>query len=135
MTRSLKYIERCTGDNHDGESWIGYVEESKSGRTIHFNGQGFCRSTGGGASGNHYDVETGEEYWISGVKKRGTNQHWAGTGRIVIETAAVAEYLELTGQPALDSSAFDEVDSFAKTDRDRIHDLLNEPLDENDTAV
>jgi len=133
--RFLKYIERCTGANHTGEAWIGYVAMSKSGRTVYFNGKGFCRSTGGGISGNHYDVETGEEYWISGVKKRGSNRHWAGSGRISIEEAAIAEYLELTGEPALDRTIFDVADYFAETDRDRIHELLNEQLDADGTAV
>jgi len=28
-----------------------------------------------GIQGNFYDVETLEEYWISGIKKDGTNRH------------------------------------------------------------
>lgn len=135
MARSLKYIECCTGGNHNGEAWIGYAETSKSGRTVYFNGKGFCRSISGGVSGNHYDVETGEEYWISGVKKRGTNRHWAGSGRISIEAAAIAEYLELTGESTLDRSVFNVVDRFADTNRDRIHQLLNEPREGEDPAV
>ena len=29
----------------------------------------FQRLKGSGISGNYFDVETGDEYWISGVKK------------------------------------------------------------------
>ena len=72
-------------------------------------------------------MESGEEYWISGVKKQGTNRHWAGSGRINIEAAAVSEYLELTGKSTLDLSVFAIVEEFAETDRVRIHQLLNEP--------
>jgi hypothetical protein len=135
VAQSLKYIERCTGGNHNGGAWVGYVQTSKTGRTIYFNGRGFCRSSGGGVSGNHYDVETGEEFWISGVKKRSTNRHWAGSGRISIEANAVAEFLELTGQTTLDRTVFDVVDAFAETDREPIRELLNEPLDAPETAV
>jgi len=40
---------------------------------------------GGGIYGNYICVETGDEYWISGVKKRDSNRHWAGSGRVTIE--------------------------------------------------
>ena len=84
--------------------------------------------------GNHYDVESGEDYWISGVKKRGTNRHWAGSGRILIESVAVAEYLELTRISKIDSNVLDVVDEFPKTDKERIREFLNEPLDLEDDA-
>jgi hypothetical protein len=50
------------------------------------------------------DIETGEEYWISGVKKRGTNRHWAGSGKILIEENIIKEYLGLVGEDKLDKS-------------------------------
>jgi hypothetical protein len=133
MPRSLKYIERCTGASHNGDAWIGYVDASKSGQTVYFNGRAYTRSTGGGISGNHYDVESGEEFWISGLKKRGSNRHWAGSGRIQIESIAIAAYLEHTGQDEIDPSALAIVDPFPLTDRERIRKYLNESLyDEGD---
>ena len=128
MPRSLKYIERCTGAAHRGEAWIGFVETSKSGRTVYFNGRAYARATGGGISGNHFDVETGEEYWISGVKRRGTNRHWAASGRIQIESVAVEDYLQHTEQNEINPLALTIVDPFLETNRERLRDYLNEPL-------
>lgn len=123
MHRELKYVEHCAG--YTGLACIGYVETSKSGRMVYFNGRGLARAARGGISGNHYDAITGDEYWVSGVKKRGTNRHWAGSGRILIESAAVNEYLALTGRSKLDPTVFEVVDGFELTDRERIHELLN----------
>lgn len=124
----LRYIERCTGANHNGPAWIGYVEESKSGQTIYFNGLGLVRSQNHGGAGNFSDVETGESYWVSGVKRRGTNRHWAGSGSIAIEKAAIPEFLELAGETELDPRKFTICDEFAKTDRARLHDFENRRL-------
>ena len=59
---------------------VGEVSFSKSGRTAYFNGKAFHRVKG--ICGNYQCVEDGDEYWISGVKTRGTNRHWAGGGPI-----------------------------------------------------
>lgn len=45
-----------------------------------------------GYDSNHYDLTTRERYWISGVKKRGSNRHWAGGGPIHIEESVVDWY-------------------------------------------
>jgi hypothetical protein len=135
MSETLKYVERCTGANHNGEAWIGFAEESKSGRTIYFNGSAYELTKGGGSPGNSFDVEAGGFYWISGVKKRGTNRHWAGSGRIMISKDAVEAFLETTGADQLDSSIYEVVESFSKTDKDRIRKLQNEsPYDEDDAV-
>jgi hypothetical protein len=102
----LRYIELKTGHSDNGPAWIAHVKLSKSGRTVYFNARALKRATGGGASGNHFDVQTGEEYWVSGVKKSGLDRHWAGSGIVSIEAAAVAEYLRLTGAGELDRSLF-----------------------------
>ena len=64
---------------------IARVRLSKTGRTVYYKGREFRRIQGGGVSGNYICVESGDEYWISGVKKRSTNRHWAGGGDIVLE--------------------------------------------------
>ena len=73
----------------DGHRWlqdrgpaeIGAVTFSQTGRTVYFKGRTFRRANCGGG-GNFLCVETGDSYWISGVKKRGSNRHWAGGGPI-----------------------------------------------------
>jgi hypothetical protein len=97
----LKYIEHIDKLGHRGQAWIGFVEVSRSGRTVYFNGMALQRIPGGGVNGNHRDVETGDEYWISGVKKKGTNRHWAGGGEILVEKRALSELLELRGWTSL----------------------------------
>lgn len=122
----LKYIEQKTGHADNGPAWIAHVTLSKSGRTVYFNGKALKRLSGGGIAGNHFDMETGDEYWISGVKKRGVNRHWAGSGAIMIETSAVQEYLQLAGQPALDARRFRVVDDMQKTDPSKFYDRENQ---------
>lgn len=87
----LMYLELKSGYNDNGPAWIGYVKASKIGRTLYWNDHAFQKYNGG--CSNYVDIETGDEYWISGVKKRGTNRHWAGSGTIQMDRRAVADYL------------------------------------------
>jgi hypothetical protein len=101
----LRYIELKSGSHDNGPAWIARVATSRSGGTVYFDGMALKRA-GGGATGNHIDLVSRDEYWVSGVKKRGTNRHWAGSGPILVEAAAVPELLALLGQPALDPARF-----------------------------
>ena len=125
---SLRYIELKTGFNDNGPAWIGRVRLSRSTQTVYFNGKAFKRTAGGGAPGNYYDLETGDGYWISGVKKDGQDRHWAGSGKITIEAAAVEEYLALTGATELDRSRFLISNDIEPADASKFHELENEPL-------
>lgn len=111
------------------QAWIGGVQASRSGQTIYFNGKAFKRR-GGAPAGNYYDVETGDVYWISGVKRNGRDRHWAGSGKITIEAAVVDEYLEIVGRKQLDSSRFVVSHAIRRTNPARFHDLENERLGE-----
>ena len=91
----LMYIELKTGHNGDGPARIGRVTFSKSGRSVYYRGKRFARIRGGGAAGNYYEVESGDEYWISGVKRDGTDRHWAGSGPVDIDADARAGYERL----------------------------------------
>jgi hypothetical protein len=128
----LRYLELKTGYHDNGPAWIGYVTMSHSGRTLYFNGKAFRRSKRA-ISGNHYDVETGENYWISGVKKRGSDRHWAGSGKITIEAAAVQEYLSTTCATELDGSRFLVSDDIKPTDIARFHEAENARLRDSES--
>ena len=104
MKSQLMYVELKTGYTDDGPAWIGKVFFSKTGRSIYFNGLSFAK--GNRAGGNYYDIISGDYYWISGIKKRGTNRHWAGTGKIQIDKNAVLEYLETTRLSTLPENRF-----------------------------
>lgn len=123
---ALKYIELKTGYQEDGPAWIGKVLLSKSGRMIYFNNHGFQRCIG--ISGNYYDVETGEEYWISSVKKNGEDRHWAGKGKICIARNALDEYLSATNNTVLDLKRFYVSDILDVYPVERIHLLMNSRL-------
>jgi hypothetical protein len=124
----LKYIEKKTGFGDNGPAWIARVTTSKSGRSIYFNGKALKRINGGGVAGNHFDLVTGDEYWVSGVKKRGVNRHWAGSGLVQIEAGAVREYLRYTGASELDESQFQIVDDLSPTDPSAFHEHENRVL-------
>ena len=99
MTGELIYVELKTGYGDNGPAWIGKGFYNRTRKTVYFNGHVFCRRQG--ISGNHIDLETGEEYWISGVKKNGTDRHWAGSGVIEIDESVIEEYLALRGLTGL----------------------------------
>ena len=69
MIKELMYIEPKAGYSDDGPAWIGYVKTSKTKKTIYFNDHAFQKYNGG--CSNYVDIETGDEYWISGLKKMG----------------------------------------------------------------
>ncbi len=119
----IRYIELKTGYHDDGPAWIGNVKESKSGKTVYFNDHAFQKYNG--VSGNYYDVETYEEYWISHVKKNGEDRHWAGRGKVIIDKKVVDEYLQIVGRDALPSSLIvEEIED--RFPVERISSLLNE---------
>lgn len=123
----LKYIELKSGYGDDGPAWIGRVMLSRSGRMVYFNDHGFLRDNG--ISGNYYDVETGEEYWISSVKKNGHDRHWAGRGKVCIASDAVEEYLAITGSETLDLKRFFVADIPVAYPVERIGLLMNSGLE------
>ena len=108
--RILKYIELKTGFHDDGPAWIGYVLPSKTGRTLYFNDRALRIENGWDS--NYFDVETGERFWISGVKQDETNRHWTAKARtpIQIDRRAVAEYCVRSGRERLDPKLFQIVD-------------------------
>ena len=76
------YIEQKNDGSEDlqdrGPAVIGTVQFSKTGRTIYFEGKTFQRNRRGGCAGNYRCLEDGNEYWITGVKSRGSNRYpWA----------------------------------------------------------
>ena len=129
MKPELKYIELKSGFGDTGPAWIGMVEYSKSGRTVYFNGRALKNINAmGREGGNHYDIETDEEYWVSGVKKDGTDRHWAGGGKIMIDRNVVALYLSKVNFNSLDKNQF-ELTDIKPTDKQKFTKLENEKYD------
>jgi len=61
------------GDDIVGPARIGRVTFTKTGKSVDYKGRRFTTLTGRGFKANYYDVETREQYWISGCKKDGTD--------------------------------------------------------------
>ena len=73
MKTRIMYIE-YKGNDLVGDARIGRVTFSKTGKSIHYNGKTFQTLKGVGFKSNYFDVETGEEYWISGCRKDGADR-------------------------------------------------------------
>lgn len=127
----LRYVELKSGYADNGPAWIARVTPSRSGKALYFGGRLLKRGGGQGIGGNYLDAETGEEYWVSGVKKDGRDRHSNGSGRVAIEAGVVSEYLALVGRPSLDKATFDVVPDFEPPDRERTHALENRKLEES----
>lgn len=125
MKHRLIYVELKSGHADNGPAWIGYADTSKSGRTIYFNDRAFQSCKGGGIGSNYFDVESGDEYWISGIKKEGGDRHWAGGGIISIQREAVDEYLQVRGYGQLDLSSYNVVSLVKGNVKDRVQALEN----------
>ena len=97
LDRRLMYVENKGGLIDGASARIGWVEFSKSGRTVYYRGRSLAAIGGRGVSGNFMDEATSEEYWISGVKKRGSNVHPAEKVRAVVDDDAAGEYARVRG--------------------------------------
>jgi hypothetical protein len=61
-------------------------------------------------------LKTGEVFWVSGVKRNSAHRHWAGSGKVLIEAAAVQEYLSVVGRTELDKTHFTVTEAIEETD-------------------
>lgn len=117
------YLENKS-NGHSGSAWIGFVEFWKSGQTVYFNNKALKKLKNTGILGNHFDIETGEEYWVSGVKKNGKDRHQFGSGKIMIDKNSMNEYLKLVDFNIIDEKYFTIIE-FAKTDKSRFNEIEN----------
>jgi len=127
MKPEIKYIELKSGFGDNGPAWIGMAEFSKSGRTVYFNGKALKNSNAQGIAGNYFDIENGDEYWVSGIKKNGTDRYWTGGGKIMIDKNIVELYLSLVDFNVLYKNRF-ELTEIKTTDKQRFAELENKKL-------
>lgn len=85
------YIERKSGQL-TGPARIGRVSFSKTGKTLYYRGQTFQSLKGRGFKANYFDIDTGDEYWISGPHKDGADRLYGGTAPIEIDDDVRVEY-------------------------------------------
>lgn len=85
------YIE-CKAAGLSGPARIGRVTFSKTGKTLYYRGRTFQSLKGAGFKANFYDVETGEEYWISGPRKDGADRLYGERAAVEIDVDVRLEY-------------------------------------------
>ena len=95
----VMYIESKAG-SLTGPARIGRVTFNRTGRTIFYRDHVFRRIVGGGFKSNYYDAATGDDYWISGCKRRGGDSLYSSSVPIEIDEDVRAEYWrDIRGQP------------------------------------
>jgi hypothetical protein len=84
-----------------GEARIGRVSFSRTYNTVYYGEKVLQRAGSQKIKGNFFDAATGEEYWVSGPKKRGGDAHWAEEVPVSVGEAAAEEYwTRIRGLPA-----------------------------------
>ena len=92
------YVEN-KADGLNGRGTIGPVSFSKTGATIYYRGKSFRSLKGHGFKANYVDTETGEEYWISGPKKFGSDRLYGTPGVTIDEDVRVEYWTQIRKQP------------------------------------
>ena len=131
MKSEIKYIELKSGFSDNGPAWIGLVSFSKSGKTIYFDGKAFQTLNGNGIAGNYFDIETGYEYWISGVKKNQSDRHKFGGGKIFVEKRILNKYLEIINIQSLNSKLYEIIEVDEEIPISKINEIENQKFESN----
>ena len=91
MKSRIMFIERKAG-SLTGSARIGRVTFNRTGRTIFYRDQVFRRIVGGGFKSNYIEESTGDDYWISGPKKDGSDRLYGERVPIEIDEDVREEY-------------------------------------------
>lgn len=92
-SRRLMYVENKSGMIDGYRACIGWVTFSKTGSTVYYRELELRKVPGGGSLGNYVAVDSQDRFWVSGVKRRGSNAHWAERAvSIHIDEDAVEAY-------------------------------------------
>lgn len=87
----IMYIENKSG-GLEGAARIGRVYFSKTGSTLYYRGSRFRSLKGAGFKSNYFEVESGDEYWISGPRKDTNDRLYGGSRGVEIDPDVLAEY-------------------------------------------
>ena len=86
------------GNDIVGPARIGWVNVRDKGKRLDYGEQSFRTLRGRGFKSNYYDIETREEYWISGCRKDGRDALYNTDAEI--DDDALEEYwLNIRRQP------------------------------------
>lgn len=68
----IMYIENKSG-GLVGPARIGRITFNKTGKSLYYKGKTFRSLKGSGFKANYYEVDTHDQYWISGPRKDGSD--------------------------------------------------------------
>jgi hypothetical protein len=92
MSRSkIMYIENKS-DGLVGDARIGRVFFSKTGATLYYRGKKFQSLKGSGFKANYFEIESRDQYWISGPRKDQDNRLYGGNRGVQIDDDVKDEY-------------------------------------------
>ncbi len=98
MKRIMWIENKSDGNGLSGPARIGKVSFSKSGKSIKYNGKTFQSLKGSGYKANYYELESGDEFWISGCRKDGKDALY--NTEVEIDEDILEEYwLKIRNQP------------------------------------
>jgi len=91
MKARIMYIEK-KARGLTGPARIGRVTFSKTGKTLYYRGRTFQSLKGRGFKSNFYDIESKEDYWISGPRRDGADRLYGERESIEIDADVEREY-------------------------------------------
>jgi hypothetical protein len=75
-----------------GSARIGRVTFTRTGATLQYRGKSFQSLKGSGFKANYVDIETGEQYWISGPRRDGADRLYKSDWPVEIDEDVREEY-------------------------------------------
>lgn len=91
MATRIMYVERKAGEL-TGAARIGRVTFSKNRKTLLYRGKQFRSLHGRGFKANYYEVESKDEYWISGCRQDGQDRLYGERLPVEIDEEVREEY-------------------------------------------
>ena len=96
----IMYVENKS-EGLSGPARIGRVSFSKTGKTLYYRGKKLQSLNGAGFKSNYYDLESDDEYWVSGPKKNGEDRLYNERVPVKIDDDVREEYwTEIRNLPA-----------------------------------
>jgi len=88
----IMYVENKSAGLSGGPARIGRVTLSKTGKSVRYRGHTFQTLAGSGFKANYFDIETREEYWISGPRRDGADRLYGERVPVEIDDDVREEY-------------------------------------------
>lgn len=100
-TSRIMYIESKAA-SLNGPARIGRVTFSKTGKTLYYDGCAFHSLKGSGFKANYRNEQTGDQYWISGPRRDGSDRLYVSNIPVEIDDEVREEYwIKIRKKPEL----------------------------------